>query len=192
MELSDEKFRELVLELAFKYMHDHQHIIDVEGFALIIFDFLLVNKFHKFGASERVLLSHACILHDIGNFISGKKHNKHTKYIIENDESLENYPERERKLLSIITYNHRKKIHDSTIFLQKQDKDIVIKLSAILRVSDSLYFKDANVYIKEICVDNLGMIIKIGGILPEKLNKRVIRKSDVFKDVFNMDITLDV
>lgn len=141
-----------------------------------------------------MLLSHASLLHDIGAFINVKKHNKHTKYLIEKDDMLYDYPEKDKRLLSLIAYNHRKKIHRKTTVLPKRERDITLKLSSILRVADSIAGNSDSgreVVIKSIHTENNEVRITVEGILPERLNDRLNAKKDLFNEVFRLDVILN-
>lgn len=182
--------RRTILKLASKYQIDLKHAKFVEKTALNLFD--LLTELHQLGNDERVLLSHACLLHDIGSFICEKKHNRHTKYIIDSDDVLKSYPEDQRLILSLVAFNHRKKVHKQTFLLPKKDRDITIKLSAILRVADSLDYINEKVVIKNISIQNHEVKISIGGVLPERLAEKVLIKKDLFLETFNLNVTLNI
>ncbi len=184
----DKKQRQLILCLASKYKYNEKHAVFVEKASLKLFDSL--KNIHNLSYSDSVLLSHASLLHDIGSFINEKGHNKHTKYIIEKDEALNDYPEAEKKLLALIACNHRKKIHKDTLKLQKNERHTVLKLSALLRIADSLYYNNDEVIIKNIEAESASVKISIEGVLPERLNKKFLEKKDLFVDVFGLDISL--
>ena len=184
----EKKHRQLIVELALKYHYNEKHSSFVEDTSLKIFDSL--KKIHMLGCTERALLSHAALLHDIGNFISEKKHNRHTKYIIDTDEKLEDYPEKEKALLSLIAYNHRKKLHKDIGIIPKKDREIVMKLSSILRVADSIDYCRDEMAVKSVSVDNSTLNITVEGILPERLSGKLWEKKELFNEVFNMDVSL--
>jgi exopolyphosphatase/guanosine-5'-triphosphate,3'-diphosphate pyrophosphatase len=180
--------RRLILDLACKYKYNEKHAAFVEKASLVLFESL--GSLHKFGQSERILLSHAGLLHDIGSYISEKQHNKHTKYIIDKDELLDNYPEDRRVLLSLIAHNHRKKIHKDTVKLDKKERNIALKLSALLRIADSLYYTNDETTIKCVVVENSSVKVSVEGVLPERLSKKFNEKKDLFEEVFGFEINL--
>ncbi|MCX7920777.1 MAG: HD domain-containing protein [Clostridia bacterium] len=186
----EKELNQMVLSLAAKYAYDEKHANFVQIASLKIFDSL--RHIHSYGNSERLLLSHAALLHDIGSFINDEKHNKHTLYIITRDENLAEYPEEERRLVSLIAYNHRKRVHRDTLSLSKKDKDMVLKLSSILRVADALDYTREDAAIKDISIVNSDVRITIDEVLPEKLNERLNRKKELFVDVFGLDISLHI
>lgn len=182
--------RRTVLKLAAKYQVNQKHAKFVEKTSLKLFD--LLAEYHHLGNNERILLSHASLLHDIGSFINEKKHHRHTKYIIDSDDLLKAYPEEQKLILSLVTYNHRKRIHKDTMLLQKKDRDIAIKLSSILRLADSLDNLSEKVVIKNILVQEHEVKISVGGILPERLANKLLMKKDLFCEVFNFNVSLSL
>lgn len=188
--VADMDQRQLVIDTASKYIKNDQHSYSVEDISLKIFDSL--SNYMDFSIIEKCLLSHASLLHDIGNYINEKKHHEHTKYLIDNDESLALYPAYERRLLSLIAYNHRKKTHSDVKLLSKKEKEIVLRLSSILRVADSLDYSREKVEVKAISVQNSEIKISIDGMLPEKLNERLLRKKSLFCKIFKLDFSFGI
>ena len=185
--ISEDKLRSIVLDTAIKYNYEREHSAFVENTALQIFDML--KHVHKLNSSDRVLLSHASILHDIGTIISKRKHNKYSKYLIDHSETMSKYPEAERHLLSLIVYNHRKKIHKETLLLSKKERDNVLKLSAILRVADALgYTRQAT--ITDIDFNGSAMEFTIDGTLPERINFKLEKKKELFVEIFDINVLL--
>jgi exopolyphosphatase / guanosine-5'-triphosphate,3'-diphosphate pyrophosphatase len=180
--------RQLIIDAVSKYSKDHQHSFSVEGISLKIFD--LLSDSYNFSPGERNLLSHASLLHDIGNCISEKKHHEHTKYLIDNDELLTSYPYNEKVLLSLIAYNHRKKIHSDIKLFSKKDRELILRLSSILRVADSLNYSRENFAVNEVSIKKQEMKIKIDREFTEKLNTRLLRKKSLFCKIFKLDISI--
>jgi len=67
-----------------KYLFDEGHATHVEELALSLFDQLV--DVHGLPAEERKLLGASALLHDIGSFISNKKHHRHSSYLVANSE----------------------------------------------------------------------------------------------------------
>jgi len=178
--------RQMVLDLAVKYGYNEKHASLVEAASLMIFDAL--EKLHKMGCEERSLLSHASLLHDIGAHINSTKHNKHSKYLIENDERLNEYPKKEKELLALLVYNHTRKVNKGTLALEKKDRNIVLKLSSILSVADSLECTSEEVTIKNIEIKKSDMLLTLDGITPDEAVEKLTQKKDLFNDVFGLEI----
>ncbi|MFU8812800.1 MAG: HD domain-containing protein [Balneolaceae bacterium] len=128
-----------VMELLFKYDWHEDHSRHVARLAEVIFD-----KFADdlgLNDRDRELLHYACLLHDIGYFISHRKHHKHALYIIRHSELL-GFKEDEIEMLANIARYHRrstpKKRHSYFSNLPKEIQKRITKLAAILRVADGL------------------------------------------------------
>lgn len=130
-----------VLRIANKYHVNLEHSDRVAVFALSIFD-QTRGKLHYWGAEERQLLWAAAILHNCGHYISHSSHHKHSYYLIRNSELL-GYNETEIEIIANLARYHRKsppkKKHDNyRNIASKNSRQIVNKLSAILRLAVAL------------------------------------------------------
>ncbi|HEX9062033.1 MAG TPA: HD domain-containing protein [Clostridia bacterium] len=181
--------RDLILSLGMKYCFEKDHAMKVEKAAVAIFDYL--KGIFGLEERERTLLSHAALLHDIGDFISKKKHHKHSKYIIDTEESLDIYNEKDRILLSLIAFNHRKKLHRCTMLLAKSDKDTVIKMSSILRVADAVDFDRGNTEIRAIRQTGNKIILEVEGEGYIGTASRLYTKSKLFRDTFGLEVEIE-
>lgn len=131
--------RRSVFELLRKCDWHEQHSTHVAGIALTLFD-ELQNEL-ELPDSDRELLEYAALMHDIGYYISHRKHHKHALYLIRNAD-LKGFKEDEIDLMANVARYHRrstpKKRHKRFRKLDKDLKDRVRKLSGILRVADGL------------------------------------------------------
>jgi exopolyphosphatase/guanosine-5'-triphosphate,3'-diphosphate pyrophosphatase len=130
-----------VLKLAKKYNVNLEHSHRVAEFALSLFN-QTQGKLHNWGAEERELLWAATILHNCGHYISHNAHHKHSYYLIRNGELL-GYTETEIEIIANLARYHRKsppkKKHDNYAnLLHKEDRQIVSKLSAFVRLAVAL------------------------------------------------------
>lgn len=178
----------MVEDLACKYGCCDRHASFVRTAAEVLFDALL--PLHMLGPEEKSLLSHAAQLHDIGNFVNKKKHHCHAKYIIEHDTLLQHYPEKQRHLLALLVYNHRKKLHDKTYLLSDKEKNIVLKLSAILRVADALDTSREEISLASVHLLKNRLVIQLEHVLLGKLAPRMQKKKILFVEEFGLDIEL--
>lgn len=122
-----------------RYHYDEQHAHNVSALSLKIFDFLA--KDYALHSHERLLLEVAAILHDIGTFIRASGHHRHGEYIVANSEIFGLNREDITIVSNVVRYHRRtppSSSHVSFISLTHEDRIIVIKLSAILRVADAL------------------------------------------------------
>jgi exopolyphosphatase/guanosine-5'-triphosphate,3'-diphosphate pyrophosphatase len=131
--------KESIKHLSESCNYDREHCKYITGFALKIFDDL--KNLHQLGDECREYLEAASILHDIGYHIAHTNHHYHSYYIIRNSELL-GFNDNEIGIIAHTSRYHRKshpkKNHDEFIELPERNQLIVKKLSAILRVADSL------------------------------------------------------
>jgi exopolyphosphatase/guanosine-5'-triphosphate,3'-diphosphate pyrophosphatase len=127
------------VHLGRRFFFDEGHSLQVTALTLQLFDSL--GKVHKLGARERRLLHAAAILHDVGQYISFKKHHKHSMYLISESELPGLEPEEVQIVANIARY-HRKSEpaheHEEYMRLSHGDRQKVDKLAAILRLADAL------------------------------------------------------
>jgi exopolyphosphatase/guanosine-5'-triphosphate,3'-diphosphate pyrophosphatase len=125
--------------LGTRYRIDREHGQHVSQLATRLFDELRDD--HGLGDRERLLLKVAALLHDIGVYVSLRAHHKHSQYILaasqifglSNDETL---------MVSNIARYHRRGLpqqsHVPYVALDRQDRLIVNKLAALLRIANAL------------------------------------------------------
>ena len=128
-----------VEQLARSCNFDYNHCCHVATLSEQIFNQL--NQLHQLPNNYKEYLSVAAKLHDIGFHIAHSKHHKHSQYIIVNSELL-GYNENEIRSIACIARYHRKShpktSHDEFMLLPKEWRNIVNKLSGILRIADAL------------------------------------------------------
>lgn len=131
--------RRSVFELLRKCDWHKDHSTHVAKIALKLFDEFQQEL--KLPDSDRELLEYATLMHDIGYYISHRKHHKHALYLIRNAD-LKGFKEDEIDLMANVARYHRrstpKKRHKRYRKLDKDLKERVKKLSGILRVADGL------------------------------------------------------
>ena len=127
------------ISLGRRFMFDEAHGLQVARLALSLFDQL--QSLHRLGKSDRRLLLTAALLHDIGGFISHKRHHKHSLYLLSNSE-LPGLSPVEMLMVANIARYHRKNIprdrHPDFMRLSEKDRVRTGTLAAILRVADAL------------------------------------------------------
>jgi exopolyphosphatase/guanosine-5'-triphosphate,3'-diphosphate pyrophosphatase len=127
------------LELARRCKWEEGHSRQVTKLSLQLFDQL--KPLHNLGDEERISLEAGAILHDIGFSQNEKSHHKLSRDIIVDAKELAIGPI-PRAIIALIARYHRKslpkKSHKYYCDLDVKNKDIVNKLSAILRIADGL------------------------------------------------------
>lgn len=176
-----------VIQLAEKYNYDKTHAEFVEKMSLLIFD--KTTTIHNLTKSSKILLSHAALLHDIGQIINYKKHHKHSQYLILNDGNF-CYPNNYKESLSLIVRNHRKKVIDNLLDTPEINVFEVLTLSSILRVADSLYVENIEISIKKILIRETEISIVINYIEEIDHLRRFEKKKDLFERIFKYKLNL--
>jgi exopolyphosphatase/pppGpp-phosphohydrolase len=141
-DLNDEEKLELksVMKVAKRCNYEAKHTKRVTLFALEIFDDLV--DLHNLGAHERYYLLCAALLHDIGVHTEGPHaHHKTALNIILSTPMLK-FSQKDRLIIGSIARYHRRALpstkHDHFRALNPNEKNLVCKLAAILRVADGL------------------------------------------------------
>jgi exopolyphosphatase / guanosine-5'-triphosphate,3'-diphosphate pyrophosphatase len=142
LEVQEEFYSQVIasaVSLGRKYHFDEPHALHVAHLALKLFDDLKVE--HGLDRHARLLLEVASILHDIGRYVRTSGHQKHSQYIVLNSEIFGLHRDDLTIVANIARY-HRKSLpssaHMTFTSLPREDRIIVLKLSALLRVADAL------------------------------------------------------
>jgi exopolyphosphatase/guanosine-5'-triphosphate,3'-diphosphate pyrophosphatase len=127
------------MALAEKYHVDPVHAGSVGEIAVGLFDFLQAD--HGLSKRHRLLLRVASILHEVGGFVSSRSHHKHSEYLIANSEIF-GLNRLEITLVAQIARYHRRSVprssHPTYMALPREQRVVVNKLAAMLRVADAL------------------------------------------------------
>ena len=126
-----------VRELAERCHYEEGHATQVQRLALRLFDTLGA----RIGCTpaDRQTLADAALLHDVGYHISYDRHHKHSYHLILHAELLGIAPDEQVVLANVARY-HRgappKRKHRNFSGLDKEVRDRIVRLSALLRVAD--------------------------------------------------------
>jgi exopolyphosphatase/guanosine-5'-triphosphate,3'-diphosphate pyrophosphatase len=122
-----------------KHRFDRAHARHVALLATQLFDQL--GDDHGLGPRERLLLQVGALLHDIGIYISLRAHHKHSQYLVAASQIF-GLTNEETAIVSNIARYHRRGLpqrsHLPYVALDRQDRLIVNKLAAILRLANAL------------------------------------------------------
>ena len=137
-DIDDQKLRGVhAVGKRFGYEEAHSH--QVARLAERIFD--AVSSSANMSRHQRLLLSAAALLHDVGYHIAHESHHKHSFYLIENSE-LTGFSETERGVIANIARYHKgahpKERHSAYMALNPADRETVCRLAGILRLADAL------------------------------------------------------
>jgi exopolyphosphatase / guanosine-5'-triphosphate,3'-diphosphate pyrophosphatase len=122
-----------------KYRFDESHAERVRELSIRLFEELKTEQ--RMTDTHRLYLEVAALLHDIGLFISSRSHHKHSYYLISSSE-LFGLRRHELELIANISRYHRRAMpqrsHPPFMALDRDERMIVSKLAAILRVANAL------------------------------------------------------
>lgn len=122
-----------------KYQHDAKHACNVEKWSLVLFD--RMTRVHGLGKRERLLLKIAAILHDIGKFVSLRKHYFYSYRLITSSDIL-GFSEEEKAVMANVAHYHSKGTPSDNdpnfAALTKDQKVTTAKLAAIIRLADAI------------------------------------------------------
>ncbi len=131
--------RESVGRLLRRSGTDERHAVTTVRFALHLFD--RTHALHQLADREREWLEHAARLHDIGWSVGYAGHHRHSAYLITHG-GLKGFSEDEVSVIAQVARYHRKgrpkSTHDAFARLDPWLRPVVEKLSALLRLADSL------------------------------------------------------
>jgi len=139
---SDRHAREVLagaLALGRRYMFEEPHATHVAALAVSLFDQL--GELHGLASADRRALLAASLLHDVGAYVSYKRHHKHSFYLI-SESDLAGFSPPEIQVVANVARYHRKGEpagdHESYAALPKAAQQRVRKLAALLRLADAL------------------------------------------------------
>lgn len=127
------------IALGHKYGFDERHGTQVADLSIRLFRELQPD--HQLGARHERILRIAALLHEVGLFVNNRSHHKHSMYIILNSD-LFGLSRADMTLIALIARYHRRAspqpYHEVYSMLDRDERMVVSKLSAILRVADAL------------------------------------------------------
>lgn len=181
------------LALGRRFHFEEAHGRHVAKLAGSLFDQL--DDVHDMDEEDRRLLFAAALLHDIGTFISLKRHHKHSLYIISESE-LPGLTQNEILMIANIARYHRKSApsshHEHFTRLNERDRDRVTKLSALLRLADALDREHLQ-RVEDVAVQLQGKavalsVVGLGDLLLERWALQ--KKKQLFEKVFDVSVEL--
>lgn len=183
------------LALGRRFQFDETHARHVARLALSLFDQL--QALHGLEEADRRVLLVAAVLHDVGQFISYRKHHKHSLYLIHNSE-VPNVSAAELELVALVARYHRraepKDEHFLYTSLGEPERLRVRRLASLLRVADALDREHLQrVESVRTLVDDDEVVVEVEGRGDLLLEQWALRKkARMFTHVFGRDVRLAV
>jgi exopolyphosphatase/guanosine-5'-triphosphate,3'-diphosphate pyrophosphatase len=184
---------EAAMRLGRRYRFDEAHGTLVSRLGTELFDQL--RPLHKLGDRDRLLLAVSGLLHDIGDFVRYEAHHRHSQYILSNSDVIGITP-REREIISNVARYHRKSLpdpsHPNFRDLDRDDRVKVRTLAAMLRIADALDREHAGkVTAARAILERGRMRLQLTGSADRGLEEWTLaRKSELFREVFDLDVEL--
>ena len=177
-----------------KYRCDVAHAMHVTDLSLKLFDAMQAE--HGLSRRNRLLLRVAAMLHEVGAYVSGRSHHKHSYYLISNAEVFGLSGE-ELQVVALVARYHRrggpKQIHPEYIALPRERRAEVSKMAALLRVADALDRGHAQ-HVQDFHVERHGeeAVLFIHGAADLALERLAMeRKADLFENIYGLRVRLE-
>ncbi|MBN2684722.1 MAG: HD domain-containing protein [Pontiellaceae bacterium] len=182
-----------VREVGRKYQVDQKHSDCVADIARALFRALQTE--HRLDYRYEVILMVAAQLHDIGSFIGSSSHHKHSKYLIEHSDIF-GLGEKDVRLSALVARYHRRAVpkpgHSDYAALTRDDRLVVNKLAAILRVADALDRTHTQLLQKIIVTPAERQVLidtRCGGDFAAE-KRALIEKGEMFEQVYGRPVVL--
>ncbi len=181
------------LEIAKKYKVDITQAKRVARYSEKLFDAL--KDEHGLDEHYGLILSVAALLHQCGHYVSGRAHHKHSMYLIMNSDIF-GLGSNEVRLAALTARYHRRSLpsptHDEFTELSREERLIVAKLAAILRVAIALTLGSQSPRFSiSVTVDSGTVVIHTesdGDLLFQR--HRLSERDEMFEQVYGMAWTL--
>jgi exopolyphosphatase/guanosine-5'-triphosphate,3'-diphosphate pyrophosphatase len=191
-DIADQKLRGVhAVGKRFGYEEGHSH--QVARLSETIFDALATSA--NLTRHQRLLLSAAALLHDVGYHIAHESHHKHSFYLIENSE-LTGFSESERAVIANIARYHKgslpKNRHPHYAALSDAERLTVSRLAGILRVADAMDRRHDSRVLDVLCKRNRGVvnIQALSSLECEHELTEAERRLNLFENAFECKVRL--
>jgi exopolyphosphatase / guanosine-5'-triphosphate,3'-diphosphate pyrophosphatase len=191
-DIADQKLRG-VHAVGRRFGYEEAHAHQVARLSETIFDALASSA--NLTRHQRLLLSAAALLHDVGYHIAHESHHKHSFYLIENSE-LTGFSESERAVIANIARYHKgslpKDHHPNYAILSPADRLTVSRLAGILRVADALDRRHDNRVRDVVCkrVKNVVHVQATSNLEGENELMEAERRLPLFESAFGCKVRL--
>lgn len=181
------------LDLGRKFHFNEEHASHVAQLSQLLFTQLKGE--HQLDSRYELTLYLAALLHEIGLYVSNRSFHKHSMYLIQHSE-LFGLSKRELLLVALLARYHRRAspqpVHEGYGELNREDRVVVSKLAAILRVAKSLdEARNSRIHNFVCDVRPNKIMIEVAGVDDLALEKVALQQNgQLFEEVFGKQITL--
>jgi exopolyphosphatase/guanosine-5'-triphosphate,3'-diphosphate pyrophosphatase len=180
--------------VAEKYRVDTRHARHVADIALRLFDDMAAD--HGLSRRHRLLLETAAMLHEAGSYVSNRAHHKHSYYLIANSEIF-GLTRNELDIVAQVARYHRqampKPTHLPYMALPREQRMVISKLAALLRVADALdqgHQQRVRDFRCRRSDEELTLQVAASGDLILEA-KSLEAKGDLFEDIYGLRVRLE-
>jgi exopolyphosphatase/guanosine-5'-triphosphate,3'-diphosphate pyrophosphatase len=182
-----------VEEMCRRYGVPLPHARKVANIASLLFTALA--PLHELPPPTGKLLEAAAYLHDVGHYVSGVGHHKHSYYVVSNSD-MPGFTERERLLIAALCRYHRKALptpaHNAYQSLNADEKRVLTMSIPLLRLADNLdRSHDQRIQAVECRLRNGSVVLHVhssGDIDLEQWGAE--RAGESFRQIYNRDISI--
>lgn len=177
-----------------KYNVEIRNSRHVAQFSSELFDAL--EPLHRLNPEAGRLLQTAAWLHNVGHFVSGTGHHKHSAYIVANSD-MPGYTDAERRLVALLCRYHRKSMpaarHDPYQKLSPEEQRLVLMMTPVLRLAIALdTSREQKVRKVRAQVANGGVTLAVEGESDFDLELWATeRAADSFRQVYDVSVIVE-
>ena len=181
------------MTVARRYEVDERHARHVADLARQLFTQL--DEIHHLESRYEVILYIAALLHEVGSYVNTRSLHKHSMYLIDNSE-LFGLGQKDQLLLALVARYHRRASpqpnHEGYSRLGREDRIIVSKLAAILRIAIALDESRSGRVQKVTCeIEDERVVMNLQGIEDLALEQLAVRQQGhLFDEVFGRSVLL--
>ena len=176
--------------------HDTTHGEHVRQLVRSLFHQL--RDVHGISDDKGVLLEVAALLHDVGEVVNPRGHHKHSEYMIR-WARIPGLDDQSREIVALLARTNRKdaaraKQIISESALPKELRGPVRKLSALLRIADSLD-TDHRSRVEQVIATRMGDAIVLDLVVrdgPTRDDAKLLRKADLFREETGLELRVTV
>ncbi len=190
-------FRSLIVRSAIalgkKCDFDEDHALQTAWLASELFSQL--QREHRLAERYEVILHVAAILYQIGLFINLRSSHKHAMYLIRNSE-LFGLSKHDLLLVGLVARYHRRSspqpTHEGYAALPREDRVVVSKLAALLRIAIALDESRSGRVRQFRCIrENRRMVIELPGAEDYSMEQLALRQNgSMFEEVYGIPVML--